>query len=103
MSKFHLVISQAAANERKVCTAVTTKLSARMAPARVAWNEGVQKRISITSSLLNQIKGVKMMGLADHFSSIVQKFRITELKLSVKFRVLITFLSVIGEIFSPQF
>ncbi|KAJ0272662.1 hypothetical protein Brms1b_008715 [Colletotrichum noveboracense] len=66
-----------------------------MAPARVAWNEGVQKRISITSSLLNQIKGVKMMGLADHFSSIVQKFRITELKLSVKFRVLITFLSVI--------
>ncbi|KAI8265702.1 ABC transporter [Colletotrichum sp. SAR11_239] len=78
-----------------LCTAVTTKLSARMAPARVAWNEGVQKRISITSSLLNQIKGVKMMGLADHFSSIVQKFRITELKLSVKFRVLITFLSVI--------
>ncbi|KAI8284941.1 ABC transporter atnG [Colletotrichum sp. SAR11_240] len=78
-----------------LCTAVTTKLSARMAPARVAWNEGVQKRISITSSLLNQIKGVKMMGLADHFSSIVQKFRITELKLSVKFRILITFLSVI--------
>ncbi|KAI8311183.1 ABC transporter [Colletotrichum sp. SAR11_59] len=78
-----------------LCTAVTTKLSARMAPARVAWNEGVQKRISITSSLLDQIKGVKMMGLADHFSSIVQKFRITELKLSVKFRILITFLSVI--------
>ncbi|KAK2768034.1 ABC multidrug transporter [Colletotrichum kahawae] len=78
-----------------LCTALTTKLSARMAPARVAWNEGVQKRISITSSMLNQIKGVKMMGLADHYSSIVQKLRGTELKLSVKFRILITFLSVI--------
>ncbi|KAF9879602.1 ABC multidrug transporter [Colletotrichum karsti] len=78
-----------------LCTGITTKLSARMAPARVAWNQGVQKRVSITSSMLNQIKGIKMMGLTDHFSSIVQKLRATELKLSVKFRVLITGLSVI--------
>ncbi|KAF6831810.1 ABC multidrug transporter [Colletotrichum musicola] len=79
-----------------VCTAVTTKLSARMAPARIAWNEGVQKRVSVTSSMLTQIKGVKMMGLTDHFSGIVQKLRVIELKLSIKFRVLVTILSVLS-------
>ncbi|OLN96559.1 Canalicular multispecific organic anion transporter 1-like protein 1 [Colletotrichum chlorophyti] len=81
-----------------VCTAVTTKLSARMAPARVTWNQGVQKRVSVTSSMLTQIKGIKMMGLTDHFSGIVQKLRVAELKLSVKFRVLVTMLSVIAGI-----
>ncbi|KZL80273.1 abc transporter [Colletotrichum incanum] len=81
-----------------LCTALTTKLSARMAPARVAWNQGVQKRVSITSSMLTQIKGVKMMGLTDHFSSIVQNLRVSELKLSVKFRILVTILSVIAGI-----
>ncbi|OHE99829.1 hypothetical protein CORC01_04965 [Colletotrichum orchidophilum] len=81
-----------------VCTALTTKLSTRMAPARVAWNQGVQERVSITSSMLTQIKGIKMMGLTEHFSGIIQKLRITELKLSTKFRVLITILSVIAGI-----
>ncbi|KAJ0327043.1 hypothetical protein COL5a_006217 [Colletotrichum fioriniae] len=78
-----------------VCTALTTKLSTRMAPARVAWNQGVQKRVSITSSMLTQIKGIKMMGLTDHFSDIIQKLRVSELKLSTKFRILVTILSVI--------
>ncbi|GKT42621.1 ABC transporter atnG [Colletotrichum spaethianum] len=81
-----------------LCTALTTKLSARMAPARVAWNQGVQKRVSITSSMLTQIKGIKMMGLTDRFSGIVQKLRASELRLSVKFRILITILSVIAGI-----
>ncbi|KXH55546.1 hypothetical protein CSAL01_07340 [Colletotrichum salicis] len=76
-----------------VCTALTTKLSTRMAPARVAWNQGVQKRVSITSSMLTQIKGIKMMGLTDHFSDIIQKLRVSELKLSTKFRILVTILS----------
>ncbi|KAK7455438.1 hypothetical protein Landi51_02642 [Colletotrichum acutatum] len=79
-----------------VCTALTTKLSTRMAPARVAWNHGVQKRVSITSSMLTQIKGIKMMGLTDHFSDIIQKLRVSELKLSTKFRILVTILSVIA-------
>ncbi|KAK1701087.1 putative ABC multidrug transporter [Colletotrichum godetiae] len=81
-----------------VCTALTTKLSTRMAPARVAWNQGVQKRVSITSSMLTQIKGIKMMGLTDHFSNIIQKLRVSELKLSTKFRILVTILSVIAGI-----
>lgn len=68
-----------------------------MAPARVAWNQGVQKRVSVTSSMLTQIKGIKMMGLTDHFSSIVQKLRVIELKLSIKFRVLVTILSVLSK------
>ncbi|KAF4779309.1 hypothetical protein HER10_EVM0002693 [Colletotrichum scovillei] len=79
-----------------VCTAVTSKLSTLMAPARVAWNQGVQKRVSITSSMLTQIKGIKMMGLTDHFSDIIKKLRASELKLSTKFRILVTILSVIG-------
>ncbi|TEA15049.1 ABC transporter atnG [Colletotrichum sidae] len=78
-----------------LCTALTTRLAARMGPARVSWNAGVQKRVSITSSMLTQIKGIKMMGLTDHFAGIVQKLRSAEMKLAVKFRVLVTILSVL--------
>ncbi|GKT85858.1 ABC transporter [Colletotrichum tofieldiae] len=55
----------------------------------MAWNEGVQERVSTTSSMLAQIKGIKMMGLTDYFANMVQKLRVTELDMSKKFRMFI--------------
>lgn len=60
-----------------------------MGPARGQWNRGVQKRVSTTSSMLAQIKGLKMIGLTDYISKVVQGLRVAELELSKKFRIFI--------------
>ncbi|KAF9882288.1 ABC multidrug transporter [Colletotrichum karsti] len=67
-------------------------------PARMAWNEGVQERVSITSSMLSQIKGVKMMGLANYFAKTVQHLRVKELDMSKKFRVFIVRIILISNL-----
>jgi ATP-binding cassette, subfamily C (CFTR/MRP), member 1 len=70
-----------------VSTLVSTKFSAGMGPAGVAWNMGVQKRVAVTSSMLSQIKRIKMMGLTEYVCDTVQGLRELELKLSIKFQV----------------
>ncbi|KAM3516753.1 hypothetical protein NHJ13051_009617 [Beauveria bassiana] len=57
-----------------------------LGPAKVLWNGAVQERVSDTSNMLSQIKGVKMMGLTNFFLKRLQEKRAHELKLSVKFR-----------------
>lgn len=68
-----------------------------MGPARVAWNQGVQKRVAQTSSMLAQMKGVKMMGLSDYILGSIQGFRIYEVNLSKKFRMMVVWLNAIGK------
>jgi ATP-binding cassette subfamily C (CFTR/MRP) protein 1 len=76
-----------------VPTIITTILSGivsvAMEPATVRWNEMVQRRVGETSSMLDQIKGIKMMGLTDFFLQTVQSLRVRELKISAKFRWLL--------------
>ncbi|KAH8707201.1 ABC transporter ecdL [Beauveria bassiana] len=57
-----------------------------LGPAKVLWNDAVQERVSDTSNMLSQIKGVKMMGLTNFFLKRLQEKRAHELRLSVKFR-----------------
>ncbi|KAM0739546.1 hypothetical protein ACQRIT_007283 [Beauveria bassiana] len=57
-----------------------------LGPAKVLWNGAVQERVSDTSNMLSQIKGVKMMGLTNFFLKRLQEKRAHELRLSVKFR-----------------
>jgi ATP-binding cassette subfamily C (CFTR/MRP) protein 1 len=45
--------------------------------------------VSITSSMLDQIKGIKMMGLTDYMSKMIQSLRVAELDCSKKFRMFI--------------
>lgn len=61
-------------------------IAPKLGPAKVLWNSAIQERVGDTSSMLSQIKGVKMMGLTDFFLKRIQAMRIHELKLSVKFR-----------------
>ncbi|KAM0429767.1 hypothetical protein ACHAPT_006373 [Fusarium lateritium] len=76
-----------------VPTVITTILSGfvspAMDPATVKWNAAVQKRVGETSSMLSQMKGIKMMGLGDFFHGLVQSLRVHELKVSARFRWLL--------------
>ncbi|OLN88034.1 Multidrug resistance-associated protein 7 [Colletotrichum chlorophyti] len=65
-----------------VCSFITERATDGIGPARMQWNEGVQNRVSMTSSMLAQIKGIKMMGLTDCLSSVLQDLRVSELELS---------------------
>ncbi|KAM0302416.1 hypothetical protein ACHAPM_004409 [Fusarium culmorum] len=72
-----------------VTTILSGIISVAMEPATVQWNAMVQKRVGETSSMLDQIKGIKMMGLTDFFRQTVQSLRVKELKVSAKFRWLL--------------
>lgn len=69
-----------------------------MGPAKVEWSKGVQKRVHITSSLLAQIKSIKMMGLSEYMRDTIQGLRTTEVEFSKKYRVLISWLNLLGTI-----
>lgn len=80
----------------EVFSFITGSATKGIGPARMQWNKGVQERVSTTSSMLSQIKGIKMMGLTDYFSSVVQNLRVSELDMSKKFRMFIVRIILIG-------
>lgn len=86
---FNISISDCEIDGSSVCTLITERATDGIGPARMMWNEGVQQRVSTTSSMLAQIKGIKMTGLVDYFATLVQKLRIAELDMSKKFRMFI--------------
>ena len=62
---------------------------AKMIPKRQkAWLQAGQKRVAMTSSMLNNMKCVKMMGLSDELQSNLHDQRSNEVELSKKFRTL---------------
>ncbi|KAK0732544.1 putative ABC multidrug transporter [Apiosordaria backusii] len=71
-------------------TILTEQMSIRIVGAKIAWNQGVQSRVSSTSSMLGQMKGLKMTGLSGFFSSRISCLRQSEIGLSKKYRLLIT-------------
>ncbi|KAI7760766.1 hypothetical protein LZL87_007978 [Fusarium oxysporum] len=82
----------------QVTTILSGIISPAMEPATVKWNEAVQKRVGETSSMLNQMKGIKMMGLTDFFRKMVQGLRVEELKVSAKFRWLLVYFNALAMI-----
>lgn len=80
-----------------VSSLATGRVAKGMGPARMAWNSKVQKRVATTSSTLDQIKGIKMMGLSDRISSLIQSLRIAELNSSKAFRMFFVWITVIGK------
>ncbi|EQB45813.1 ABC transporter [Colletotrichum gloeosporioides Cg-14] len=81
-----------------VCSFITERATDGIGPARMMWNKGVQERVSTTSSMLAQIKGIKMMGLTDYFATMVQKLRVAELDMSKKFRMFIVRIILISNL-----
>jgi ATP-binding cassette subfamily C (CFTR/MRP) protein 1 len=69
-------------------TLAIVRLTKRIGPAQVAWNKGVQERVSLTSSILGNMKEVKLLGLSGRWSEDIQALRVRELELSKKSRSL---------------
>ncbi len=57
-----------------------------MGLARIAWNEKTQLRVAATSTILPQLKGVQMEGLAPAVSAHIQKLRDEEIIASLRDR-----------------
>ncbi|ETS76400.1 hypothetical protein PFICI_11787 [Pestalotiopsis fici W106-1] len=85
-----------------VLSAVASVAVSRSSHARqTAWMEASQSRIGATSNILSSIKAIKMRGLTDVVSSIIQQLRVKELELAAKFRILLVWTVGLGYI--PQF
>ncbi|KEY65241.1 hypothetical protein S7711_08779 [Stachybotrys chartarum IBT 7711] len=79
-------------------------ISPAMGPAQALWNGAVQQRLGTTSTMLSQMKGIKMVGLERYFHGLVQGLRNKELDLSLKYRLLLvqfTSLASISEDLTP--
>ncbi|KAH7386613.1 hypothetical protein BKA64DRAFT_581162, partial [Cadophora sp. MPI-SDFR-AT-0126] len=59
----------------------------------------IQKRVSSISSMLTQIKGLKMMGLTDYITKSIQDLRASELEVSKIFRAFIVKIVLIGMLY----
>ncbi|VUC26951.1 unnamed protein product [Clonostachys rosea] len=85
-----------------ICSGI---ISPAMEPATVTWNSAVQARIGETSTVLSQMKGIKMLGLADYAYKLIDGLRINEVKVSARYRWLLVYLinlATISAQFSPM-
>jgi hypothetical protein len=71
-----------------VSAIATFEIGRRLAPALITWNKEIQNRVSITSSILPQVKSVKMIGLKPVVTGLVQDLRGTEIEYSKRFRLI---------------
>jgi ATP-binding cassette subfamily C (CFTR/MRP) protein 1 len=93
------------------------QLAKYMGKAQKTWVRGVQTRVDVTASMLRSMKvgvndiipcyliwrlislqEVKMLGLSDILTEMVQDLRVRELKLSKQYRKLLCFRVLLGRI-----
>ncbi|RAK99511.1 ABC transporter [Aspergillus ibericus CBS 121593] len=87
-----------------VCILGTTPISSRYGSAQAYWIGQVQKRLAITSTVLKDMKAVKMLGLETILLDVITTYRKTELEASKRFRKLlvgIVMLSCVPADFAP--
>ncbi|PYI04583.1 multidrug resistance-associated protein [Aspergillus sclerotiicarbonarius CBS 121057] len=72
-----------------VCILGTTPISGRYGTAQAYWIGKVQKRLAITSTVLKDMKAVKMLGLEKILLDVITTYRKTELEASRRFRKLL--------------
>ncbi|OQD99550.1 hypothetical protein PENSOL_c006G04539 [Penicillium solitum] len=65
-----------------------TLISNYIGKAQKRWNEGIQTRIDVTTTILGSMKAVKMLGFTPIVFETVQNLRVTELKMSTLFSLL---------------
>jgi hypothetical protein len=80
-----------------VCTFAIFRISPFVGRAFAAWNKGIEERVSLTSSILGNMKEVKLLGLTDRWAMDIQDYRVKELNLSKKARILSVYRLVLGE------
>ena len=65
-------------------------VSTRSGEAQKQWLECVRKRLAITSSMLSDMKAVRMLGIANTLSTIISRLRKIEIGTSMRFRKLLS-------------
>ena len=65
-------------------------MSQYMGAAQKMWVEAIQSRVAVTSHTLGAMRAIKLLGLAETVTAFVQKFRVQEIRLSTRFRKLMT-------------
>ncbi|KAK0120207.1 hypothetical protein ONS95_011613 [Cadophora gregata] len=72
-----------------ISTACVVGLSRYVGGAQKAWNEGIQTRVDVTTSMLGSMKAIKLLGFTDKLTDICQGLRVRELKIARYFRQLL--------------
>lgn len=67
----------------------------------MAWNVATQKRISMTTSMLNSMKSLKMLGVTTYVESLVQNLRLWELNMAMQVRWIMVAYNASGMFFVP--
>jgi len=74
------------ANNLIVRVAVTVHVTQRIGFAQGTWNAAVEKRVNVTSAVLSILKQVRILGIGDYTSSLLQRLRVEEITPSAHFR-----------------
>lgn len=83
-----------------IAVAISIRASAFAKAYQGVWLKKIQKRIGITSSMLGSIKSIKMAGLTDRLSFIIQDLRVEEVNSARPFRMLGALTSSVGTFFA---
>lgn len=77
---------------------VSTSFLSKSAPGRQkSWMQAVRQRVAFASSYLNASTTIKILGLQDRLSLILQQIRVNELNRQKKFRHLMVKMNLLGE------
>lgn len=79
-----------------VCAVCSTLLARLTGPRQKVWMEEIQKRVGLTSTVIGQMKNLKMSGLAGPIGKLVQQMRIDELRAGARFRMILSFTATLG-------
>lgn len=71
------------------------QISKHIGGRQKVWVDAVQKRISVTTSVLSEIKAIKMMGLSDVLTKKLQEYRVDETHRMAGFRWSIVYQNVV--------
>ncbi|TQN65415.1 ABC transporter atnG [Colletotrichum shisoi] len=72
-----------------VFIAAMSKISVASRTAQMRWIEKIQERLRVTTTVLGEMKAVKMLGLTDVMSTTIQRLRTDEINTSKSFRKLL--------------
>ncbi|KAM7205481.1 P-loop containing nucleoside triphosphate hydrolase protein [Naviculisporaceae sp. PSN 640] len=78
--------------------AATTPIASHFGPAQRTWVERVENRVAVTAGMVGDMKAVKMLGLSKVLKSMVLHLRELELKTSEKFRSLLVYQILVGNL-----
>jgi ATP-binding cassette subfamily C (CFTR/MRP) protein 1 len=79
-----------------LCFGAQSYWSRFMGPRQMIWVKAIQRRVGICSSVLRSMKSVKLTGLVESMSELVQSERVRELKMAKQFRLLSVWVNVVA-------